>query len=559
MKAKIKWPLLLVLILVIGTILAACSSSSKDTSGKASHSPEKEQVLNLTEPQDIPSLNWTQVTDATSVDTIATVKSGLMRLNQHLEPVPDMAASMPKVSKDKKTYTFTLRKDAKWSDGSPVTADDFVYAWQKMNDPKTAAQYGYIFPDANIKNAAKIQDQKDPVFGKVDQLGVKALDEHTLQVTLDKPTPYFLRMMAFFAFLPEKKGYMEKEGSKYGQEVNNLVYNGPYKLVSWKHGDGWTFEKNNRYWNAKNIHVDKVNVKVIKDTSTAVNLYNTGKLDSAEINSDFVNQFKNSDQLHKSLGSTVFFLRLNEKEAPAFKNVNLRKAIDMSIDRNKLAKVLLNNGAIPANYLVPKDFVKGPDGKDFRSAAPNGYLNTDKQEAKKLWKQAQKELGIKTLKLSLMTKDNDLNEKYDEYVANQIEKNLPGINITLNKQPLGSFMKLEKTDGYQMSSNFWAPDYQDPSTFLDLWVSNSPMTNREHFSDPKYDQLIKEIHNLGAEPEKRWKKMQEAEKLLLEKDAAIIPLYQEGRAYLTKPYVKNLSYPAFGYNVDWTHAEVLKH
>ncbi|MFC7393091.1 peptide ABC transporter substrate-binding protein [Scopulibacillus cellulosilyticus] len=562
MKRKAKWSLFLSLILVMSLFLAACSSGSKDTSSKASDSgnggPAKDQVVNLMEPVDIPSLDWTQITDTTSSTAISMVTSGLMRFDQNMEPKPDMAASMPKVSKDKKTYTFKLRNDVKWSDGSPVTANDFVYAWRKMVDPKTASQYAFIFASVNIKNAAKIDDKKSPLFGKVDQLGVKALDDKTLQVTLDKPTPFFLSSLCGAQFIPQKKDFVEKEGKNLGQEPKDLLSNGPYIMTSWNHGSGFSFKKNDKYWNAKNIHIDKVNVKVLKQKSTAVNLYNTGKLDSTLIDSEFVSQFKGKPDFHTSLLAATYFIRLNQDKVPAFKNDKVRKAIYGSIDRDAMAKDLIQDGSVGAKYIVPKDFAKGPDGKDFRSTAPNGYNVADKKQAKKLWEEAKKELGIKSLNLELMTQDQDKSVKITEYIANQIEKNLPGINVTVNKQPWGQYLKLETAGKYQMSISGWSPDYKDPMTFLDMWTTGNTM-NRMGYSDKKYDQLIDEAKNLGGEPQKRWEKMQQAEKLLLEKDTAVIPLYQRANAFVTKPYVKGLTYPPFGFDMDWTHAEVLKH
>ncbi|MBM7644020.1 oligopeptide transport system substrate-binding protein [Scopulibacillus daqui] len=561
-KRKVKWTLFLSLMLVLSMFLAACSSGSKDTSGSAGGSGKeelaKDQVLNLMEPVDIPSLNWTQITDTTSSTTIGMVTSGLMRFDQNMEPKPDMADGMPKISKDKKVYTFKIRKDAKWSDGSPVTANDFVFAWRKMVDPKTASQYAFIFASANIKNAAKIDDKKSPLFGKVDQLGVKALDDHTLQVTLEKPTPYLLSTLCSASFIPQKKEFVEKEGNNLGQEPKDLLSNGPYILTKWNHGSGWSFKKNENYWNAKNIHIEKVNVSVLKQKSTAVNLYNTGKLDSTLIDSEFVDQFKGKPDYHSTLMAAPYFIRLNQAKVPALKNEKVRKAIYGSIDRDTMAKDLIKDGSVGAKYIVPKGFAKGPDHKDFRSTSPNGFNAADKQQAKKLWEQAKTDLGIKSLKLDLMTQDQDKSVKIAEYVANQIEKNLPGVSVNVLKQPWGQYLKLESAGHYQMSISGWSPDYLDPMTFLDMWTTGNPM-NRMGYSDKKYDQLIDEANNLGAEPQKRWEKMQEAEKLLLDKDTAVIPLYQRANAYVTKPYVKGLIYPSFGFDLDWTHAKVLKH
>ncbi|MFC7393089.1 peptide ABC transporter substrate-binding protein [Scopulibacillus cellulosilyticus] len=564
MRRKAKWPILLSLILVLSIVLAGCSSGKKDESGNKSSEGNGQladkQVLNISENADIPSLNWTKITDNVSSTYLNYITSGLMRMNDKLQPQPDMAESMPKVSSDKKTYTFKLRKDAKWSDGSPVTANDFVYAWRKMVDPKTASQYAFIFSSANIKNAAKIEDKNSPLFGKVDQLGVKALDDHTLQVTLEKPTPFFISLMANASFLPQKKEFAEKQGDKLGQEPQNLLFNGPFKLTKWNHGSGWTLEKNKQYWNAKNISLDQVNVKVLKQVSTGVNLYNAGKLDaSPALDSAFVNQYKNKkDEFHTSLQSGTFFLYLNEKKNPALKNANIRKAISMSIDRKSMTDSLLGDGSIPANYIVPKDFAKGPDGKDFRSYAPNGFNGYNPKEAKKLWEKGKKELGIKSLKLELMAQDSDKSTKQNEYIANQIEKNLPGVNVTVNKQPWGNYLKLLNSGNYEMANSGWNPDYVDPMTFLDLWTTDNPQ-NSMSYSDKKFDKLIEEANNLGAEPQKRWNKMQEAEKLLIEKDQAIVPLFQEGVAHAIKPYVKGLEYPAFGARTGFLNAKILKH
>ncbi|MBM7644022.1 oligopeptide transport system substrate-binding protein [Scopulibacillus daqui] len=561
-RNKAKWPILLSLILVMSMLLTACSSKGGSTSTSGSGGNDQladNQVLNIADSSDIPSLNWTQISDSTSSTYLQYVTSGLMRLNDKLEPQPDMAASMPEISKDKKTYTFKLRKDAKWSDGSPVTANDFVYAWRKMVDPKTASPYSFIFASANIKNAAKIENKKDPLFGKIDQLGVKALNDHTLQVTLDKPTPYFLSMLANAYFMPQKQSFVEKQGDKLGQEPQNLLYNGPFKLTKWDHGSGWTLEKNNDYWDAKHVYLKQVNVHVIKDNSTAVNMYNSGKLDATGLSSDFIDQFKNKkDQFHTFKDAGVFFLYLNQKRQPALKNVNVRKAINMSIDRNQMVNVLLKDGSVAANYIVPKEFAKGPDGKDFRSAAPNGYNGYNPKEAQKLWEKGKKELGIKSLKLELMSQDTSTSAKINEYIANQIEKNLPGVKVTVNKQPWGNYLKLLNSGKYDLGNSGWIPDYDDPMTYLDLWTTNNQQNNMG-FSDPKFDKLIEEADNLGADPQKRWDKMHEAEKLLLEKDQAIAPLFQEGTAHAIRPYVKGLNYPNFGMRVDFLHAKILKH
>ncbi|WP_028976110.1 peptide ABC transporter substrate-binding protein [Sporolactobacillus terrae] len=555
---KAKWSLVLSFVLALSLVLSACGSSSSSDSNKKSGGSGKlasKQEFSYSEMSDIPSLNWSQVTDTTSSTVLGMVNAGLMRMDEKMVAQPDMAAEAPKISADKKTYTFKIRDDAKWSDGTPVTADDFVYAWQTMVASKTASQYAFIFPAVNIKNAAQIEDKKNKLFDKVDQLGVKALDDKTLEVKLDKPTPYFVSSLANVAFFPAKKEFVEKQGKKYGQEANTILFNGPFKLSSWKHGEGWTYVKNKDYWDAKHTYLNKVNVKVVKDTATQVSLYKTGKTDMTHLDAQFVDEFKSQkDQYHNALLAVNFWVRFNQKTVPEFKDVNVRKAFSMSVDRDNLAKVLLNNGSIGVNYAIPKGFAKDQDGKDYRDKYPNGFNATNKAEAKKLWKKS----GVKKLNLEFLTSDVDTSVKMAEYIANQITSNLPGVKITINKQPWSQFLKLDTAGDYQMNTSGWSPDYLDPMTFLDLFTSDS-VYNPFGYSDKEYDKLIEDASNLGDKPAERFAKLQEAERVLIEKDQAVAPTYQKGAAYVTKPYVKGFFVPGSGFNDNFQHAKILEH
>jgi oligopeptide transport system substrate-binding protein len=560
MRGKAKGLIFVSLLLVVSLFLAACGGGGNEKSSSGSKGNGKladKQVLYLYQTADIPTLDYAKATDSTSGDMLSMLQGGLMMVDNN-KVVPDMAAAQPKVSADGKVYTFKIRDNAKWSDGSPVTAQDFVYAWHRELDPKTGAPYAYIYTSANIKNAAKILDKNSDLYGKVDQLGVKALDDKTLQVTLEKPTPYFVSLMSFYPFLPAKKDFVEKQGDKYAKEPENMLYNGPYVLAKWDHGQGWTFKKNPNYWDAKNITIDEVNYQVVKDSTTSLNLYKTDKVFVKYLSSEFVDEYKNSSEFKYVPGNCMFYLKLNVAKVPAFKNTKVRQAISMAIDRDGLTKVLLNNGSIPAHYFVPKNFTKGPDGKDFRAAAPNGYLLGGKDEAKKLWNEAKKELGISTLKLEYLTTDSDTASKFAEYDANQIEKTLDGVKITIDKQPWSEYLKRDDQGDYDIGGGAaWCPDYQDPMTFLDMWTTGS-QNNTGKWSNKQYDQLIQDAVNLGNKPAERWAKLQEAEKLLIT-EAPIVPEYQTGQAVLVKPYVKGLVFQNYGASIDYRHAKILQH
>jgi oligopeptide transport system substrate-binding protein len=561
MRGKAKWSIFVSILLVLSLFLAACSGGgTKKTEGNTNKDKKEsapEQVLYFASGSDIPSLDISQATDSTSFDALYMLQSGLMTVYDS-KTVPDLSDGMPTVSEDGKTYTFKLRDGIKWSDGSPVTANDFVYSWQHELNPDTAAPYSYVYESANIKNAAKIMDPKDDLYGKVDQLGIKAIDDKTLEVTLEEATPYFLSLMAFPPFFPLKKDFVEKQGENYAKEPENLLYNGAYTLQEWKHGEGWTLVKNPDYWDAKNITIKKVETKVVKDATTRLNLYLTDKIDDVGLTEEYVDKYKNDKEFSTIPGNCIFYMKLNVAKIPAFQNVKVRQAMAMAVDRDGLVNTLLNNGSIAARFFVPKKFTLGPDGKDFRDAAPDGYLDGGKEKAKKLWEEAKKELGIKTLTLEYLTTDSPTAGKFAEYNANQISTTLSGIKFKFNKQPWSNYLKLAKGTDFDVSAgSSWCPDYQDPTTFLDLFTSGN-MINSGKWNDKHYDQLMAEAKSLGTKPAERWAKLQEAEKYLIEQ-APVIPVYQSGSAVLTKPYVKGLIYENYGPGTDFRHATIGKH
>jgi len=581
MKGKGKWSLLLALVFVLSMFLSACSGGgggsdqgsgnsggeSTDNGGKSGTSdnggssnepaPKDQQVLHLAEDQDIPTLDANQITDDVSTMYASGVFAGLMRLDKDGNIVPDMAAAEPKVSKDQKTMTFKIRDDAKWSNGDPVTAQDFVFSWQREVDPKTGAQYSFIYASAGIKNAAKILDENDPMYGKVDKLGVKALDDHTLQVQFDNPQPFFKSLLWFGPFLPVDPKVVKKYGDKYATDADKVVYNGPFKLTEWKHGEGWTVEKNEDYWNADNYKLQKATFKIVKENSTEVNLYNTGKIDETGLSSQFVDQYKNDPNFKQSLQAGTFYLYFQEGNK-ALANQKIRTALYNGIDRKAMTQTLMKDGSVPIYSVVPKDFAKGPDGKDFR--AKYGDINKKSlDEAKKLWKQGLKEVGMKSVTLRFVVPDNDPNPMIAEYIKGQLEKNFPGLKIKINKQPWQQYLNSYfYKKNYDLSLSGWNPDYRDPMTFLDIYTSDNLPQNSTGFADKKYDEMINKAKHLGTDPEKRWTIMQDAEKYLLD-HAVIAPLFQDGSSRLEKPYVKDLIFPVYGPSRVWYYAWIAKH
>ncbi|MEN1937842.1 peptide ABC transporter substrate-binding protein [Paenibacillus sp. 102] len=528
----------LVSTLLLSSFLAGCGKEKTTTKPK-----EEKKILQLTETGEIPSLNSLKVTDAVSFNVLNNVMEGLFRLSKNDEVIPGIAQKH-EVSKDGKIYTFHLRA-AKWSNGDPVTAHDFVYAWKQLVNPETGSEYAYIMYD--VKNAEKINKKQ---IG-LDELGVKAQDDKTFTVELEHPVPYFTKLLCLPSFYPINEKYAKEKGDKYGLEANTTVYNGPFTLSEWKHEASFTMKKNNQYWDKKEVKLDEVNYQIVKEISTVVNLYQTDKIDRAVISTEFVDKYKNDKELKQYTDPVMYFFRFNEN-VPILKNKNARLALSMAFDKKGLATSFLNDGSVPANYYVPNGFLKGPDKKDFRETGAE-FNKTNVNKAKEYWERAKKETGTNEVTLEMLNYDLENFKKVGEYIKEQLEKSLPGLTVNVKLQPHSQKLALEKKKEYEMSLSRWLPDYPDPMTYLEVFISESGVNNTG-YSNPEYDALIKKTKmELGNDEKARWKAMQDAEKMLLD-DAVIAPVFQRGLSYLQKPYVKNLYVHQFGpaTSLKWT-------
>ncbi|MGF2711558.1 peptide ABC transporter substrate-binding protein [Bacillus mycoides] len=533
-------------VLAMSVALTACSGSGgeKKTTTTSNSGEEKKsdikyaakQVLNRTENQEIPTMDTSKSTDTLGAQILGNTMEGLYRLDKDNKPIPAAAESSTK-SEDGKKYTFKLRKDAKWSNGDPVTAKDFVYGWQRLLDKNTAAEYAFIA--YYIKNAEAINKGEKPAT----ELGAKAVDDYTLEVELEKPVPYFLNLLAFPSYYPLNEKFVKEKGEKFGLEADTTLYNGPFVMASWKHEQGWQLKKNDKYWDNKTVKLEEINYSVVKEVATKVNLYDTGSIDFTLLSGEFVDKYKaNKEEYGEYSEASTFFLRLNQKrngQDTPLKSKKLREAIALSIDKKGLANVILNNGSKATDQLVPKGLATGPDGKDYQDTFKNG-LKYDTKKGAAAWEEAKKELGKDQVTIELLSYDDGTAKKIADYFKDQIEKNLKGVTVTTKIQPFKQKLKLESAQDYEVSFAGWSPDYSDPMTFIDMFESKSPY-NQMSYSNPKYDEMVQKAGNeLLSDPKKRWETLGKAEKLFLEEDAGLVPLYQTGRAYVMKPNVKGI-------------------
>jgi oligopeptide transport system substrate-binding protein len=551
MKVK-HWLLLLTFGLLL-SVLAACSGDeSIEPAGTDTKEEETgEKVLNFLNPEAIPSMDPSLATDESSFIYLAATMEGLYRLDEKTQPTPGIATEH-KVSSDGLTWTFTLREDAKWSNGDPVTAHDFVYSWQRAVNPDTASEYGPYMMNGVIKNAAAISKGELAV----EELGVKAEGDFTLVVQLENPTPYFETLTTFGTFLPLNKKFVEEKGDSFATSSENLLANGPYTITDWSStSDTWELVKNKDYWDAKTVKMDKLTFKVVKDPQTALDLYEEGTVDRMDLTSDLVDQYSSNDDYLVSADTFVYFLKFNQTTSDALANKNIRLALSRAFDKEGLVNEILNNGSIVANGLVPKDFTPMPEtGKDFREVSGD-LVKYDLEAAKEFWAKGLEELGTDSVELEFLADDDKTTKLLVEYVANQLSTNLEGLKINIKQVPKEQRLDLDSNMEYELQLSRWGPDFLDPFTFMNLWTTDSG-NNWTGYTSPVYDQLVFDTASkLATDNIARYNNFLEAEKVLFE-DAPIAPVYQSSRAQLISPRVQGVFVNPFGATYEYKWADV---
>lgn len=522
--------------------LAACGSNKSSSSGSDA------QVLNWNESAELPTMDLSQATDTVSFTALNNTMEGLYRIGKNSKIEPGIAKKT-EVSDDGLTYTFTLRKDAKWSNGDPVTAKDFVYSWQRTVDPKTGSQYAYLFD--GVANVNDIMNGKKPVT----DLGIKAEGDYKLVVTLDKEVPYFKLLLGFPTFFPQNEKAVEKYGSKYGTASKYMVYNGPFKLTGWTGTNlSWTLAKNNAYWDKKAVKLSKINYKVNKTASTSYNLYQSGKLDATSLSAEQAKQLKGSKEYVSRPQASTFYFEYNQTKK-AFKNKKIRQAISMVINRKQFVDKVLGDGSIPAKGLVPEG-LSSYDGTDFATAAyEKTGVEYNVEEAKKLWKEGMAEEGLTSLDITLLSEDTDGAKKSTEFVQSAIESNLEGANVTAANVPFKTRLDRSQKGDFDVVISAWGADFADPISFLDMFTTNNSY-NRGKWSNAEYDALVNASKTTDAvDPAKRWDDLVKAEKILME-DQGVAPIYQSTQAWVIKSKVKGVIYNSSGANYNFKEAYV---
>lgn len=482
----------------------------------------------------IRDLNSTTTTDAVSTDVLLNVMSGLYRLDHDTRPVPDLAEGV-EISPDQLTYTFTLREGIVWSNGDPITARDFRYAWLRALDPETAGQYAYII-SSFIQGAGAFNAGE----GEEADVAVRAPDDRTLEVTLAAPSPFWLGLTAFYTYLPLNQAFVEEQGDDYAQSADGLLYNGPYILTEFDPTRGVTIVENDRYWNRSNVDVSRVEGRIVKELDTAVTLYENGELDVQSIDGEYVAEFRDSPEYHTSTFFATFYMVGNQK-LDLFKNANVRKAIQIGYDREALCAQIIQNGSPPATGYVP-DGMAGPGDETFREALGPTQPEFDPDEARRLFQQGVEELGENPT-IELLSYDDSTARDIATFLQAQFEDNL-GARVDVKVQPFDRKLELEENGEFQLSWQAWIADYNDPMTFLELFETDNAF-NTYQYSNSRYDDLVS-----GAREEldegRRMDLMLEAEKILVAETAGCAPMFFQGIARLQKPFITRFVWQPYG-------------
>lgn len=548
MKRKGK---LLVLCLTLILVLTACGSKTDNKKAEGNKGKEEKKVIQeepgrqdgildiciASEPDSIdPALN-------TSLDggtMIQHMFEGLIKWendgngNAVLKPGQ---ADKWEVSDDKLTYTFHIRDGAKWSDGKPVTANDFLYSWNRLVDPNTGADYEYMLDMVDGYDAKK--------------LNISAPDEKTFVVKLHTPTPYFEEICAFAATYPVRKDIVEGN-DKWTLKPETYISNGPYKLASWEHNQVINMEKNPEYYDADKITAEKLAFHLKDDDNAIYASYRAKELDFIEsVPTEEVKKLIDNGELKINPQVGTYFVCFNTSKPP-FDNAKVRKAFSLVIDRNFIVEQVTGKGQQPASGFVPSGVSDkdGASGDDFRTKGGDFYsINADDytknvEEAKKLLKEAGYPDGKGFPQIEYIYNTSEGHKAVAEALQNMWQTEL-GVTVTLQNSDWNVFLKDRKEGNYNIARHGWVADYNDPMSFIDMWMTGGG-NNDAQYSNPEFDKLVKEAKTTD-DTAKRFEDLHKAEDIAVKDDAIVAPIYFYTSPHMIKPNIEGLFYTPLGY------------
>jgi len=495
--------------------------------------------------QEPPQLNSMKATDQVSIFVLGHVMEGLTRYDRRGNLAPGVAERW---ELGDTTAKFWLRKDAKWSNGDPVTAHDFVFAWRSVVDPNTASEYAFIlYP---VKNAEAINQGNMPVTA----LGIEAIDDLTLTVTLERPTGYFIKLTAFVTTFPVQEKFYQARTEQYAADAKDMLYNGAFTLDSWVHSASMEMRKNPLYWDAEAIKLNAIDADYITaDTRARLNLFIDDKIAYTQLDGEtYKDALNNQFRIKKFVTGSVYFLEYNYRDNRITRNKNLRAAIQAAFDPEEFVnKVLQTPGNLPGRSLFPT-WIQGVE-KTFREEYPPPEVKPDLTRARALLTSAKQELGLEEIPpLILLVSDSPTATKQAEYMQGMLKTRL-GLDLKIDVQTFKQRLAKMTSGEFDIVGAGWGPDFDDIMTFGDLFASWN-LNNRGRYVNPEYDRLVRVAMN-SSDPKTRMDAMSGLQSILIE-DAVMLPMYEQGVIYLQHPKLKGMRRTVIGSDPDFTYARI---
>lgn len=536
----------IILVLIFTVSLAACgdakenknNNSNSDNQNEASSnnddvSMNDEQILDVNIKSEPPSLHPGEANDTFSATVLDQIFEGLTRVDQNGEVTEAMAEEI-EVSEDQTTYTFHIRENANWSNGDPVTAEDFEYAWKWILDPKNAdTDYAYqLYP---IKNAEDVKENGMPM----DEVGITVEDEKKLIVELEQPTPYFLELTAFMTYYPLNKNIVEGNKDWSTEASEDYVTNGPFTLESWQHKDNIVLEKFEDYWDSKTVKLETINMHMIEDENTELNMFERGELDRAgaptgSIPLAAIQSLKEENRLNISPKSGVFYYMFNTEEEP-FTNKNIRKAFAYAIDRQGIIDNITQTEEIPAMALVPSAI--------FEENEVGYFKDNNMEEAKKYLEKGLEELGIDELpEITLSYFTDEENKNISEALQDMWKKNL-GVDVILDNEEWQVYLNTMSEGDYQVGRLGWSGDFNDAINFLEIFQKGGG-NNYANWENDAYSNLLKESKT-ESDPDKRYEIMRQAEEIFME-EMPVAPIFFYSNVWVQQENVHDIEVSPLG-------------
>ncbi|WKA51944.1 peptide ABC transporter substrate-binding protein [Planococcus liqunii] len=526
-----KWLFPMSVLLATSTALSGCyggggEEASTGGEGGDASSIKQEIVVNaMSEP---PAIDPAIATDTTSGWVLDHIFEGLYTRDKDGNPVLGAAEDV-QVSEDGKTYTFKLREDAKWSDGSAVTASDFEYAWERVLNPETGSPFAFYM--YYIKGAEEYNKGK----GTVEDVGITAVDETTFEVELNAPLGYFDSLLTLWTFYPVQQKAVEAD-KNWAAEADTYVSNGPFEMTGWQHDSNVVIEKNDDYYAKDEVKMEKVTFELVNEATTYYQMFKTAELDLVmTLPTDVIESEKENAEYKEVPYYGTYMYMFNVEKEP-FTNAKVRRAFAMAVDRQSLTDNVTKAGETPAYAMVPGG-AETPAG-DFREVGGD-YFEENAEEAKKLLAEGMAEEGWDVLpEVTLMYNTAENHKKIAEAVQEMITNNL-GVNVKLANQEWGTYLDTTKQGNFQMARMGWIGIFLDPVVNLDYYLGDSP-NNRTGWVNEEFDSIMA-ASKVEQDPDKRYEMLHQAEEILMT-DMPFMPINFYKNTYLVSQDYENIAY-----------------